>query len=75
MVLTDTSLRSSGVESKSRKPTEQAALPGQGRQVFPGDSVHVALRLLSQIPTPTLSVAPKENKVHFSGSGDSGKKT
>lgn len=51
-VLTDTSLGSSAVESKLRKPTQQVALPGQGRQIPSGDSVHVALRLLSQKAFP-----------------------
>lgn len=52
VVLTDTSLGPSSVESKSRKPTEQAALPGQGRWVPPADSVHVAQELLSQKALP-----------------------
>lgn len=75
MVLSDTNLGSSGVESKEKKPTEQAAVPGQGRQVPPGDSVHVALRPLKSFPTPALPVAPKEDKGHFSGSGDLRKKS
>lgn len=75
MVLTDTNLGPSGVESKEKKPTEKAALPGQGGQVPPGDSIHVALRPLKSFPTPALPVAPKEDKGHFSGSGDSGEKS
>lgn len=75
MVLSETNLGSSGVESKEKKPTEQAAVPGQGRQVPPGDSVHVALRPLKSFPTPALPVAPKEDKGHFSGSGDLRKKS